>query len=129
MENTREPDANDLVWYRPHEAPFKLAGFHWFDQDHVYRRLPLHPPKPLPPAIERLAWVCAGGQVKFVSDTDRLALRVKLREPFGMDAAPLPSPYGSDLAADVMASGFDLYLGPPGAETFQEVTRFSAGAT
>lgn len=131
MENRdiRQADENGLLWYRPQEAPFKLAGFHWFDQDHIYRRLPLHPPLPLPPAVERVAATCAGGQVKFVSDTATLVLKVKLHEPFGIDCVPFASPHGPEHAAQTCVSGFDLYLGPPGAETFYAVTRFPSGAT
>ena len=125
--DTRPPTEDGLVWYVPHEKPFKLAGFNWFDGDHVYRRLPIN--VPLPPAIEQLAWCCAGGQVRFTSDTDTLALKVKLREPFGMDCAPFASPYGPEHMPQTGASGFDLYLGPPGEASFYNVTRFPTGAS
>lgn len=116
------------VWRSPCEKPFKLAGFHWFGQDKTFRRLPLRPPKPLPAAVELLSWCSAGGQARFVSDTDRLSLRVKLRESFGMDCAPFASKFGPEHAAQTCVSGFDLYVGEPGAERFFAVTRFSAGA-
>ena len=122
---TRPATEDGLVWYAPHEKPFKLAGFNWFPKDHVYRRLPLN--GPLPPAIERLAWCCAGGQVRFTSDTDKLVVKAKLREPFGLDCVPFASPYGPEHMPQTGASGFDLYLGPPGAACFHAVTRFPAG--
>lgn len=125
---TSKADKDGLVWYLPGEKPFELAGFHWFDRDRLYRRLPLKPPRPLPPAVERLAWCCAGGQVRFRSDTDRLDLKVKLREPGGMDCVPLASPAGPDHMPQTGVSGFDLYLGDPGVETFYSVARFPAGA-
>ena len=119
---------NGLVWYVPDEQPFKLVGFPWFSQDRVYRRLPLKTPRPLPPAVERLAWCCAGGQVKFTSDTDKLVVKVKLREPFGIDCQPFASPYGPEHMAQTGVSGFDLYIGAPGKEAFYGVTRFPSGA-
>ena len=121
-------DSDGLVWLHPHEKPLKLAGFHWFAQDGVYRRLPVNPPRPLPPAVESLAWCCAGGQVRFVSDTDRLALKVTLRTPFGMDCAPFAGPAGPEHMAQTGVSGFDLYLGGPGGEAMYAVTRFPTGA-
>ncbi len=124
----RQADENGLVWYSPYEPPFLLAGFPWFAEDRVYRRLPVKTPRPLPPAVELLAWCCAGGQVKFTSDTDKLVVKVKLREPFGMDCVPFVSPYGPEHMAQTGVSGFDLYLGPAGGEMFHDVTRFPAGA-
>ena len=42
----KKADKNGLVWHMPYEKPFKLAGFYWFDQDKVYRRLPVKPAFP-----------------------------------------------------------------------------------
>ena len=35
-----------LAWHSPKTAPFRLAGFAWFDREGIYRRLPLHPAHP-----------------------------------------------------------------------------------
>ena len=113
---TRLADENGLVWYAPHEKPFKLAGFHWFDQDRVYRRFPVKPAKPLPEGVESLAWCGAGGQVKFSTDSDKIAIKVKLRGPGLMDHMP-----------NTGMNGFDLYLGKPGEEFFYGVTRSACG--
>ena len=117
-----------IVWHAPWNEPFQLAGFPWSDSDRVFRRLPLHLPKPLPPAVELLSWCTAGGQVRFTSDTDILKVKVRLREQFGMDCAPPAGPYGFEHMAHTGVSGFDLYLGEPGAERFYGVTRFPSGA-
>lgn len=114
----KKADKNGLVWHRPHEKPFKLAGFNWFDQDNVYRRLPAKPPYPLPAAVDELAWCTAGGQVKFRTDSGKIVLKVRLRDAGGMDHMPQTG-----------MSGFDLYTGEPGKETFHSVTRFACGAT
>lgn len=119
--------SKDLLWRDPREAPFELSGFGWFDQDRLLRRLPQNSPKPLPPVVDELAWCTTGGQIRFISNTDRLDIQVKLRTVFGMDCAPPASPYGFEHMAQTGVSGFDLYLGEPGKERFYGVTRFAFG--
>lgn len=114
----RQADENGLVWYQPHEAPFKLMGFNWFEQDRVYRRLPVTPAIPLPEAVNELAWCTTGGQVKFRTDSGKVSLKATLRDAGAMDHM-----------AYTGMSGFDLYIGEPGLETFYAVTRFACGAT
>lgn len=112
----READADGLAWYRPDEKPFTLAGFHWFNREGVYRRLPLAPESGLPEAVDALAWCTAGGQVKFRTDSGKIAVKATLRDS-GV----------SDHMAQTGTSGFDLYTGEPGRETFHAVTRFPSG--
>ena len=114
----KEADAAGLVWYRPYEKPFKLAGFNWFEQDHVYRRFPVKPPFPLSEAVEELSWCTAGGQVKFRTDSGKIVVKATLRDGGGMDHMPQTG-----------MSGFDLYSGVPRKESFHSVTRFACGAT
>ncbi len=114
----KKADKNGLVWHMPYEKPFKLAGFYWFDQDKVYRRLPVKPAFPLPESVDELAWCTAGGQVKFRTDSGKITMKVKLRDDSGMDHM-----------AQTGMSGFDLYVGKPGKETFYSVTRFQCGDT
>jgi len=121
-------DTDDLIWRDPRDAPLALSGFAWFDEDRLFRRLPLCLPRPLPPVVEELAWCTAGGQLRFTSDTDILDIRARLRTPFGMDCAPASGPYGFEHMPQTGVSGFDLYLGEPGRERFYAVTRFPAGA-
>lgn len=120
-------EAESLRWLGPWEAPLALTGFGWFAEEGRLRRLPARPPKALPAAVEALAWCTTGGQVRFVSDTDVLELRVRLRTPFGFDCQPPASPYGFEHMAQTGVSGFDLYLGRPGRERFYGVTRFAFG--
>ncbi len=115
---TRKADGNGLVWYKPHEEPFKLTGFNWFAQDGVYRRLPVTPPFPLPEAVDGLAWCTAGGQVKFRTDSGKISVKATLRDGNAMDHM-----------AQTGMSGFDLYAGEPGNEKFCAVTRFACNAT
>lgn len=121
------PPSTALRWLDPWEAPLRLSGFGWLATDRALRRLPLQPPRALPAAVDALAWCTAGGQVRFISDTDVLEVRVTLRTSFGMDCHPAASPYGFEHMPQTGVSGCDLYLGPPGQERFYAVTRFAAG--
>ena len=114
----KEADENGLVWFSPGEAPFNLAGFNWYDREGVYRRLPVKPTFAVPEAVDGLAWCTAGGQVRFRTDSGRISLKVTLRDAGAMDHM-----------AQTGMSGFDLYVGEPGRETFYSVTRFATGAT
>lgn len=93
--------AADLVWHCPKSAPFQLAGFAWFQNDGVFRRMPLNPADKLPAAVDSLANCTAGGQVRFQTDSRRLSVRVKLRGLADMRHMPATG-----------QCGFDCYIGP-----------------
>jgi hypothetical protein len=105
-------DENGLVWLNPNQTPFKLIGFYCFEQDKVYRRFPVNPDPVLPDGVEALSNHTAGGQIKFRTDSKRIAVKVKLLSPPGMDHMP-----------DTGSSGFDIYAGEPGRQTFCGVNR------
>ncbi|MFA6816985.1 MAG: SGNH/GDSL hydrolase family protein [Lentisphaeria bacterium] len=106
-------DENGLIWLNPNQSPFKLVGFYWFEQDKVYRRFPVNPDPVLPEGVEVLSNCTAGGQIKFRSDSHRIAVKVKLLAPSKIDHMP-----------NTGSSGFDLYLGNSNRQTFAGVTRF-----
>ena len=106
-------DEPALVWHSPKAPPFHLAGFAWFERDRVYRRMPVHPPYPLSDGVEALANNTAGGQLRFQTDSTRLALPVTLAGPADMDHMP--------------ASGqcaFDCYLGAPLNQRYLSTGRY-----
>jgi len=114
---TRHAPADGMTWHSPAEAPFRLTGFPWFEQNHLYRRLPLKPTLPLPESVDNLAWHTAGGQVAFKTDSTRIAIKVNLRSTDLFDHMP---PTGR--------RGFDLYRGKPGHTQYVSTTRFKAPA-
>lgn len=71
-------DTSDVVWYSPLEAPFVISGFHWLAEERRYRRLPVSTEYPIPEAVDLLANHTAGGQIRFVTDSSKLFLRVTL---------------------------------------------------
>jgi GDSL-like Lipase/Acylhydrolase family/N-terminus of Esterase_SGNH_hydro-type len=106
-------DENGLVWLNPNQSPFKLIGFNWFEQDKVYRRFPLNPDPVLPEGVEALSNYTAGGQIKFRTDSCRIAIKVKLPSRSMMDHMP-----------NTGSSGVDLYLGDSKRQTLAGVARF-----
>ena len=106
-------DENGLVWLDPNQTPFKLTGFYWFEQDKVYRRFLLNPDPVLPEGVEALCNHTAGGQIKFKTDSKRIAIKVKLPSRSEMDHMP-----------NTGSSGFDLYIGNPKHQTLAGVARF-----
>jgi len=100
-------------WHSPAEPPFRIAGFAWFQQDRVYRRLPIRPHPPVPDAVDALADCTAGGQAQFRTDSPRLALRVRLAAPADMVHMPATG-----------QCGFDCYVGSPGSQRYCATTKY-----
>ena len=116
-EATVDSDAS-LTWHSPTAQPFTLVGFCWFDQDKVYRRLPVEPDWPLPDAVDRLANNTAGGQIRFRTDSTRVAVRVSLSGPPSMNHMPATG-----------QCGFDVYVGDFGDQQYWGTARPSLGKT
>ncbi|BBH19738.1 hydrolase [Paenibacillus baekrokdamisoli] len=104
---------DSLKWLSPLEAPFQIAGFAWLDHEKKYRRLPSSPKDPLPPAVDALANCTAGGQIRFITNSSNLSIRVKLTGPADMYHMPATG-----------QCGFDCYLGEPGNQHFLSTTSF-----
>jgi len=101
-----------IVFHDVAAAPFELTGFAWFAQDHLFRRLPLHPGVPLTEAVDFLANCTAGGKVRFSTDSPRILIRAQ-RGDFDQ----------SDTMPYLGRAGFDLYEGEPGREKLVSVIR------
>lgn len=105
---------NGLVWHSPLDEPFHVAGLAWFHQERIYRRLPMHTDIAIPEAVNYLADQPAGGQIRFQTDSTKIAIRVKLKESADMQHMPASG-----------QCGVDCYIGPPGNMEFCSVTRFA----
>ncbi|OGV50571.1 MAG: hypothetical protein A2X49_12250 [Lentisphaerae bacterium GWF2_52_8] len=109
----KQADDNGLAWYSADEKPLELVGFNWYHQDKIFRRMPLKTEEPLPEGVEWLAWHCAGGQLRFRSDSSRLMLKAEIRNKELMDHM-----------TQTGSNGFDLYLGGPGPLKYRSSARF-----
>jgi hypothetical protein len=114
---TTETEGDGLAWHLPSEAPFRLAGFAWFEKDGVYRRMPVDPQWPLSEAVDNLANCTSGGQVQFRTNSRKVSVRVQLAAKSSMDHMPQTG-----------AAGFDCYVGPPGQQRYVSTTRFGWGS-
>ncbi|EHQ62849.1 hypothetical protein PDENDC454_08115 [Paenibacillus dendritiformis C454] len=102
-----------LKWLSPEEKPFRLSGFSWFEQERLFRRLPLHSRHPIPPVVDVLANHTAGGQLAFQTRSGQLAIRVQLANKADLYHMPATG-----------QCGFDLYLGKPGEQVFYRTSQY-----
>lgn len=104
---------NHVVWYSPDDAPMVLSGVRFRKPGGEFRRLPENPS--IPDAVNFLASHTAGMQLRFVSNTSKIRLRVQLFRPSRMDHM-----------AAIGAFGFDFYCDNPGPLTFRGAGRISS---
>lgn len=97
----------EITWHDPKEYPFSLNGFAWFQQEKIYRRFPKQPIAQLPTRVEALANDTSGGQIRFKTNSKKLAIKVNLKGPATM----------SHMTA-VGQCGFDVYIGKPGEQQY-----------
>ena len=102
-----------IQWLDPKEEPFAVSGLAWFKEDKLYRRLPRHPKWDVREPVDQLADCPAGAQLRFRTDSKRVAIRVLLA-----DAAR------NDHLTSVAQAGFDCYIGEPGKKLYIGTTRF-----
>jgi hypothetical protein len=107
------PAGEGYQWHDPKETPFNLGGFAWLKTDGIYRRMPAKPAETLPEAVDSLANCTAGGQLRFQTDSRKLAVRVKLHDKADMNHMPATG-----------QCGFDCYIGPPRQMRFCNVTKY-----
>ena len=99
-------------------APFELAGLPFYHSDAVFRRLPAEPSPAAPnPGVEHLSWHTAGAQIRFRSDSSRVAVRAFVRFDDAMDHMPQTGMCG----CDIYAAESD------GPLLFHGVTRYDVG--
>ena len=92
--------SDGLAWYDPQNQPDLMFGLNWFGRERLYRRLPKNGPEPLPEAVDRLAWHTAGAQLRFLSDSRSLTVRVRLAGPPSMVHMPATGQCGFDCYLD-----------------------------
>ena len=91
----------DAVFMKMPCEPFELDGLPFFKQNNgVFCRVPVDTLPQQNEGIQELAWHTAGVQLRFRSDTEIIALRVKLRNNPGMEHMAFTG-----------SSGFDIYVG------------------
>ncbi|WP_143316771.1 SGNH/GDSL hydrolase family protein [Clostridium sp. HBUAS56017] len=90
----------DLNWYSPFNKPFRILGFQWINEEHIYRRLPTTPKYKISEGVDAGANCTAGGQIRFKTDSTSISIKVKLSGAANM----------YHMAATGQC-GFDCYIG------------------
>ncbi len=104
---------SDWTWHSPRHEPFRITGLPWFEQDGVYRRLPLKPSHPIRSEVDRLANYTAGVQIRFQTNSPKLSVRVVLADRATMYQMPATG-----------QCGIDCYVGPTGNQQYVNTARF-----
>lgn len=104
---------DSLQWHNPKQSPFEINGFAWFKEEEIFRRLPLQPKYEVTEAVDILANCTAGGQVRFRTNSKKLAVKVRLQGKANMFHMPATG-----------QCGFDCYIGEPGEQRFAGVTKY-----
>ena len=60
-------DPTGITFIELPDPRIELTGFPWFEQDRIFRRLPLQLSAILPAEVDRLANCTAGGKIRFRS--------------------------------------------------------------
>jgi lysophospholipase L1-like esterase len=103
----KDASLKDLEWISPKDFPFCVSGLAWFKKERIYRRLPVKPEYPVRKAVDSLAACTSGGQLKFQSDTGKLAIYVELHDTADMNHMTATG-----------QCGFDCYIGNPGKQLY-----------
>ncbi|WP_052476050.1 SGNH/GDSL hydrolase family protein [Cohnella kolymensis] len=106
-------EKSEVFWHSPMNEPFHIAGFPWLEKDGVYRRMPVKPKHPLPPAVDDLANCTAGGQIRFQTNSSRLSVKVRLTGTADMNHMPATG-----------QCGFDCYIGASGEQKYYNTTKY-----
>ena len=109
MENYMTVDKNMIVettvgdvpieWHDVRKAPVAIYGLYEPQTEPFFHRLPMEVGEATSPGVDKLQRECAGGRIRFATDSPYIAVRAKYR-------AVGRSPHVSL----VSTTGFDLYI-------------------
>jgi len=100
-----------MKWYNPQTKPFEINGFAFYDQDMLYRRLPLNPCAQLPEAVYYLGDETSGGQIRFHCRCKQLKIQVSIAS-----RKRYFSQYTSPHLTETNKKAFDLYISMNGGK-------------
>lgn len=90
----------DFIFRNVGQGAFKVFGLPWFEKEGQFCRLPSYAIGEQNPGVLSLAWHTAGAQLRFNTDSAKIAIRVQLLTESNMSHMPATG-----------QSGFDIYLG------------------
>ncbi len=90
----------NYLWYDVRKSPFKIYGIYEAEKkDEIFRRMPEDIAKTVNDGVLGHSKVPAGGRVRFKTNAEKMAIKVKTNEPGQMF-----------LATPLLHAGFDLYI-------------------
>ena len=119
-------DKKDIEFYKIDEAPFKVYGV--FKENGKYRRMPECVAKSVSEGVYALHSNTAGGRVRFVTDSNYIAIHTKMDGVRKMSHFALTGSIGFDLYADnqyvkSFVPPFNIENGYEGIIEFEESTQ------
>lgn len=105
-----------LTWYSPLKEPFRISGLAWFEEERIYRRLPVSPSYNIPTPVDNLANCTSGGQIHFRTNSRNISVRIRLAGGSSMYHMPATG-----------ECGMDAYFGGPGHWLFAGTASFKSG--
>lgn len=109
MENYTNVDRNMIVsetigdlevkWYDVREAPFSIHGLYRPETEPFFHRMPMEVGEAASPGVDKLQRECAGGRVRFSTDSPYIAVRAQYHAVGRSSHLTL-----------VSTTGFDLYI-------------------
>ena len=97
----------DVTWHKLDENGFRLTGLPWYEKEKKLSRLPTESGLDFREDLVSLAKGMTGVQLAFKSDTKCIYLKVQVGDVSPVEHMPITA-----------TTGFDLYLGEPGKQTF-----------
>ncbi|PCJ62246.1 MAG: hypothetical protein COA79_04075 [Planctomycetota bacterium] len=106
-------EIKNVSWHTVDEVGFRLTGFPWYSKEKKLNRLPTETKLEFREELIQLGKYPTGGQIAFQSDSSFIYVKVKLADVDQAETMPLTA-----------TGGFDLYVGPPGKQTFYLASRW-----
>ena len=108
----------DVEWISAHDSRFSLYGVFYDEVAGLYARVPSGIAKAVSPGVENLAYRCAGGRIRFVTDSPYIAIEASLPAFMPMPHMAITGSHGFSVYAD---GAFVQQLVPPVGAFFDAV--------
>jgi len=117
--------SDDVKWISAHEQVFSLHGVFYDEEAGLYARVPSRIAEKVSPGVAGLSYMCAGGRLRFVSDSPYIAVKASLPAFMPMPHMTLTGSHGFAVYAD---GRFAQQIAPP-IEAFLQGADYSSPMT
>ncbi len=120
----------DVTWYDVKKAPFSIHGLYNPETEPFFHRLPFDVAEATSEKVAKLHQECAGGRVRFSTDSPYIAIRAKFRVVGRASHLTLVSTAGFDLYTDgEFGSRFIKEFRMPGSmiDSYEQIVHLAKG--